>query len=39
MYGKTSSGISGGYKISVISDGKGSKGMLPLSSEDNGFKE
>jgi hypothetical protein len=39
MKGKTSYGISGGYNISVINDGKGSKGILPLSSEDNGFNE
>jgi hypothetical protein len=39
MYGKTSSGIYGGYNISVIKEGNGSKGIFPRSSEDNGFKE
>jgi hypothetical protein len=37
--GKAFSGTAGGYKISVIIMGKGSRGMFPLSSEDNGFKE
>jgi hypothetical protein len=39
MYGKTYSGISGGYKIYVIKEGKGSRGMFPLSRDDKGFNE
>lgn len=39
MNGRTSSGIYGGYKISVIKDGKGSNGIFPLSKEDNGLSE
>jgi hypothetical protein len=39
MKGRTSSGISGGYNISVIKDGNGSNGIFPLYKEDNGFRE
>jgi hypothetical protein len=39
MKGITDSGISFGYKISEISEGKGSRGILPRSNEDNGLRE
>ena len=39
MKGRTDSGTSGGYNISEMMEGKGSKGIFPLSREESGFKE
>ena len=39
MKGKTFSGTYGGYKIYEIIEGKGSKGMFPLSKDDKGLSE
>jgi hypothetical protein len=37
--GRIFSGTSGGYNISEIREGKGSRGILPRYREDKGFKE
>jgi hypothetical protein len=37
--GSTFSGTSGGYRISEMIEGNGSRGMFPLSSEERGLRE